>query len=208
MTRAKRSRAVSAAELVAVIAAAAGLAFAAQAFVVKPYLIPTASMEPTLQIGQRILVDRVGAGSGGWRIGEIVVFHPPATYARGCVDSREGQNVAGQAGARACDIAGARPSTQTFVKRVVGLPGDRISILNGHVIRNGVRERDPYAKPCVQSSICNFPGTITIPKGEYFMMGDNRGESDDSRFWGPARESWIVGDAFFTYWPPDRIGSL
>ncbi len=192
----------------AIIAAAAGLAFLAQAFVVKPYRIPSASMEPTLQIGQRILVNRIGAGSGGWNVGEIVVFHPPADYKGGCADPREGQNVQGQTGAHACDVAQAHQSGETFIKRVVGISGDRISVLNGHVIRDGVRERDPYVKPCGGLTMCNFPGTITIPQGEYFMMGDNRGQSDDSRFWGPVRKSWIVGDAFFTYWPPDRIGSL
>jgi signal peptidase I len=190
------------------VAAAIGLAFGAQAFLVKPYRIPTESMEPTLQVGQRILVNRLGASSGGWTVGEIVVFHPPADYSGGCADKREGQNVAGQPGARPCDVAQPQSSSQTFIKRVVGVPGDRISILNGHVIRDGVRERDPYVKPCVGLAICNFSGTITIPHGQYFMMGDNRGQSDDSRFWGPVRKSWIVGDAFFTYWPPDRIGSL
>jgi len=208
VTRAKRSRARWAAELVAIVAGAVGLAFAAQAFVLKPYRIPSASMEPTLQVGQRILVNRIGASSGGWTVGEIVVFHPPADYNSGCANRREGQNVAGQPRARPCGAARVHSSSQTFVKRVVGLPSDRISILNGHVIRNGVRERDPYVKPCVGLAMCNFPGTITIPSGEYFMMGDNRGQSDDSRFWGPVRKSWVVGDAFFTYWPPDRIGSL
>jgi signal peptidase I len=53
-----------------------------------------------------------------------------------------------------------------------------------------------------------MPKTITIPKGYFFMMGDNRGASDDSRYWGPVPKSWIVGEAFFTYWPPDRIGTL
>ena len=208
MRRAKRSRVASAVELVAVLAAAVGLAFATQAFAVKPYRIPSISMEPTLQIGQRILVNRVGAGSGGWGVGEIVVFHPPAHYSRGCINPHEGQNVAGQPDARPCGAAQATTSGQTFVKRVVGLPGDRIAIVNGHVIRNGVRERDAYIKPCAGLSICNFPGTIRVPPGEYFMMGDNRGQSDDSRFWGPVRKAWILGGAFFTYWPPDRIGSL
>jgi signal peptidase I len=90
----------------------------------------------------------------------------------------------------------------------VALPGDRISIQSGHVIRNGTREKDGYAATCGSAGACSFSGMITVPRGDYFMMGDNRGESDDSRFWGPIPQSWIIGEAFFTYWPPDRIGLL
>ncbi len=208
MSRTRRSPASVAIELLAIVVAAVGLAFVVEAFLVKPYRIPSASMEPTLAIGQRILVNRLGAGSEKLNIGQIVVFHPPATYAQGCRDQAEGEDNAGQTGARACDVAGQRASSLTFVKRVVGLPGDRISIRGGHVIRNGVRERDRYIRSCGSQAICNFSGTITIPHGEYFMMGDNRGESDDSRFWGPIRSSWIIGQVFFTYWPPDRIGFM
>ena len=208
MTRTGRSLPSAAIELVAILAAAVGLAFVVQAFLVKPYRIPSASMEPTLVIGQRILVNRVGASSGDLHVGEIVVFHPPIDFEGGCADPVEGESSAGQPGARACDIAGPRASSLTFVKRVVGLPGDRISIRGGHVIRNGVRERDGYIEACRAAAICNFSGTIRIPSGEYFMMGDNRGESDDSRFWGPIRGSWVIGQAFFTYWPPDRIGFM
>jgi signal peptidase I len=208
VTRRKRSLASATAELLVVAAAAVGLAFAVEAFLVKPYRIPSASMEPTLAVGQRILVDRVGAGPGSLRIGDIVVFHAPAGYAQGCADPAEGENSAGQPGARACDVARSHPSSLTFVKRVVGLPGDRISIRDGHVIRNSVRERDPYIEPCRSAAVCNFSGTITIPADGYFMMGDNRGQSDDSRFWGPIRGSWVIGKVFFSYWPPDRIGFL
>jgi signal peptidase I len=76
------------------------------------------------------------------------------------------------------------------------------------VIRNGKRESDPYIRQCGSGGFCNFPKTITIPPGHYFMMGDNRGESDDSRFWGPVPDKWVIGVAFFTYWPPDRVGTL
>jgi signal peptidase I len=96
----------------------------------------------------------------------------------------------------------------TFVKRVVGLPGDRISIVNGHVIRNGHPEADRYIVKCSGDSACDFPQTIVIPKGDYYMMGDNRPDSEDSRFWGPVPRAWLIGKAFFTYWPPDRIGFL
>ena len=90
----------------------------------------------------------------------------------------------------------------------MGLPGDSIAIRDGHVYRNGKAEKDGYIRPCSAGESCDFPKAIVVPKGEYFMMGDNRGESDDSRFWGPIRKSWIIGDAFFTYWPPGRIGFL
>ena len=194
-------------ELVATVAVAVGLAFLIQAFIVKPYRIPSGSMEPTLNIGQRILVNRLSTHPG---VGDIVVFHPPA----GATDSGVGNGVCGNrsqgAGhAQACDQPTDKQSSQTFVKRVVGVPGDHLQIRNGHVIRNGVREKDSYILPCqAGDEVCNFPKTIVVPPGDYYMMGDNRGFSDDSRFWGPVPQKWVIGEAFFTYWPPDRIGTL
>ena len=91
---------------------------------------------------------------------------------------------------------------------MVGLPGDTIQIVNGHVIRNGVREKDSTSSRAATRSSCNFGKPIKIPPGYYFMMGDNRGESDDSRYWGPVPSKWLIGIAFFTYWPPDRVGFL
>ena len=193
-------------ELVLIVATALGLALAIQAFIVKPYRIPSGSMLPTIRLGQRVLVDRLGNDFSSPHIGEIIVFHPPKDYDLGCLNSREGQT--GGAGQRPCGMARMQESSQTFIKRIVGLPGDRIAIKNGHVYRNGVREIDPYIASCGGSSSCEFPVSITVPRGDYYMMGDNRGESDDSRFWGPVPRSWIIGDAFFTYWPPDRIGTL
>jgi signal peptidase I len=107
-----------------------------------------------------------------------------------------------------CDTPTTAESGQTFIKRVVAGPGDRIRISDGHVIRNGVPEKDSYIAPCGDDPSCNFPKSITIPPGDYFMMGDNRGASDDSRFWGPVPDKWVIGVAFATYWPPDRIGLL
>ena len=208
MTATGKSVVSSIGELVLIVAAALALAFAIQAFIVKPYRIPSGSMLPTLHINQRVLVDRLGANFSSPAVGNIIVFHPPNNYADGCADSDEGENSAGVDGQKPCAVAWSHPSSQTFIKRVVGLPGDRIAIRNGHVYRNGVRENDPYIIPCGGAQACTFPDTFTVPKGDYYMMGDNRGESDDSRFWGPVPKAWIIGKAFFTYWPPDRVGFL
>jgi signal peptidase I len=204
----RRALASFALEFVVIVGLALGLAVGIQAYIVKPYRIPTGSMLPTLHINQRVLVDKIGNDFSSPQIGNIYVFHPPKNWAAGCANPNEGENQEGQYNAKPCAVAQPQPSSETFIKRVVGLPGDRISVRDGHVILNGIRERDPYINPCGDSGACTFPGTITIPANEYFMMGDNRGDSDDSRFWGPVRKSWLIGRAFFTYWPPDRIGTL
>jgi signal peptidase I len=206
VTKTKKSLPSSLIELVLVVASALGLALAIQAFVVKPYRIPSGSMLPTLHIGQRVLVNRIGTHFSNPSVGDIIVFHPPKDYGT-CADPSEGQNGVGQNNPRPCDRAQATLSSETFIKRVVGVSGDRISIRNGHVIRNGVREKDSYIIPCLGGS-CDFPGTITIPRGDFYMMGDNRPDSEDSRFWGPVPKAWIIGEAFFTYWPPGRMGFL
>jgi signal peptidase I len=208
LTATRKSVASSIAELVVIVAVALGLALLIQAFIVKPYRIPSGSMLPTLHINQRVLVDRIGTHFTTPHVGDIIVFHPPKDYADGCANPSEGENQAGQNGAKPCDVPQRQESSETFIKRVVGTGGDKISIVDGHVIRNGVEEKDAYIAPCGGADSCNFPSTVTIPRGDYFMMGDNRGASDDSRYWGPVPKSWIIGKAFFTYWPPDRIGFL
>jgi signal peptidase I len=199
----KKSPLKSVIELVITVGVAVGLALLIQAFIVKPYKIPSPSMEPTLSIGQRVLANRLINHPS---VGDIVVFHPPAgadPASPVCGDQNQG---AGHS--QACDEPTAKESGQTFIKRVVGGPGDVIRILDGHVYRNGARESDSYTNACGAGPSCNFPTPIKVPPGDYFMMGDNRGESDDSRFWGPVPDKWVIGVAFFTYWPPDRIGFL
>ena len=198
-------------ELVVILAAAIALALGVQAFVVKPYRIPSGSMEPTLAIGQRVLVNRLSVHISSPHVGEIAVFHPPA--------SAEQQECGGvphtvKFGGAACSQAVAQEASVNFVKRIVAGPGDEIYIKEGHVYRKAagsssfVAEHDPYIKPCDASPECDFPIPIKIPPGHWFMMGDNRGNSDDSRFWGPVPTSWIIGEALITYWPPDRIGTF
>lgn len=202
-TKAPKSTAKSLIELVVTVAVAVGLALLIQAFIVKPYRIPSPSMVPTLDVGQRVLTNRLVNHPS---VGDIVVFHPP----KGADPASPicGNPNQGAGHSEACGAPTPAESGQTFIKRVVAGPGDRISIVNGHVIRNGVREKDGYIAPCGMDSSCNFRTTITVPPGDYFMMGDNRGESDDSRFWGPVPDKWVIGVAFFTYWPPKRIGLL
>ena len=208
MTKARRSPVATLVELVVIVGTALGLALAVQAFLVKPYRIPSGSMLPTVHIDQRVLVDRLAMDFSSPHVGDIVVFHPPKNYNQGCADPNEGENQNGQDAAMACQVPWTQASAQTFIKRVVGLSGDRLSIRDGHVIRNGKPESDPYILQCADAEACNFPDTITVPRGYYYMMGDNRPNSEDSRFWGPVPRAWIIGKAFLTYWPPDRIGFL
>jgi signal peptidase I len=198
-------------ELIAIVLLAIGLALLIQAYAIKPYQIPSASMEPTLDIGQRVLVNRFIYHLHDPGIGDIVVFHPP-TGATGEGDPECADPKAGQGTQRACDRVGKDESDQNFIKRIVAGPGDKLSIKDGHPVVNGKIAREDFINPCHASEAgsvpCNMPKTITIPEDDYFMMGDNRSRSDDSRLWGLVPRSWIIGEAFFTYWPPDRIGFL
>jgi signal peptidase I len=192
-------------ELIVIIAVALGLALGIQAFIIKPYRIPSGSMEPTLAIGQRVLVDRIGTHFTSPHVGEITVFHPPQSAQQGvCGPLPHDVNFAQGS---ACSESVPKPDDSVnFIKRIVAGPGDTISVVEGHVIRNGVREKDSYIRSCGSSPACNLRTPIKIPPGHWFMMGDNRGESDDSRYWGPVPTGWIIGEAIATYWPPDRIG--
>jgi signal peptidase I len=182
---------------------AIGLALGIQAFLVKPYQIPSASMQPTLEPGERVLVNRLSYTLGGDpSIGDVVVFHPPAGADNDrCGVPRETN--------QACAEGTPEQSEQNFIKRVVAGPGDTLSIQNGHPVVNGEEmEDESFVRPCGGGSACDLTEPIEIPPDHYFMMGDNRGESDDSRYWGPVPRDWIIGKAFFTYWPPKEVGIL
>jgi signal peptidase I len=109
----------------------------------------------------------------------------------------------------ACPKPTEEQSEQNFIKRIVAGPGDKLSVRNGHPVINGeIKNDEDYILPCGGGGACDLPKAIRIPPDYYFMMGDNRGSSDDSRFWGPIPRDWIIGKAFATYWPPDRLGIL
>jgi signal peptidase I len=158
-------------------------------------------MEPTLNVGQRVLVNRFLYHFTDPKIGDIVVFHPPAGADQGGVCGVEHDEQ------QACPQGTAGKSDENFIKRIVAEPGDTLAVRNGHPVVNGVIDTDePYIRACGSGGACNLPKPIRIPPDHYFMMGDNRGESQDSRFWGPVSRDWIIGKAFATYWPPNRVG--
>jgi signal peptidase I len=195
----EQSTAGSLIELVTIVAVALGLALGIQAFLVKPFRIPSESMVPTLQIGQRVLVNRMGLHFGDPKVGDIMVFKPP----KGADDHVCGaQHPDDQPCPRPTD---ARSSTN-FIKRVVAVGGDTIAVRRGRVYRNGKLAKEPFINPSSNCDLCNEPKPITVPKGYFFMMGDNRGQSEDSRAWGPVPKKWMIGEAFATYWPIKRIG--
>lgn len=186
-------------------------------------------MVPTLSIGQRVLVNRVEGRWGEPDRGDIVVFKPPAGAgaegsACGVTDGQQYAPGLTYDAGRNSDLLGDKmpcPKPQSgvhdenFIKRVVGVPGDRLKIVRGRVYVNGRQLSEPYIPrdaDCLRDdtfgSDCTYSKEITIPVGHYYMMGDNRnsGASFDSRAWGPVPESQLVGKAFATYWPPRRIG--
>jgi signal peptidase I len=191
-------------ELVFLVAVAVLMAVAVQAYAVKPYRIPSGSMEPTLDIGQRVIVNRLSTRLGDDPDpGDVVVFHPPTTAESGGGQCEaQAERLPGQV----CPRAGSSEADATFIKRVVAGPGDRLKVIDGVPIVNGRPvEGDWETVPCRS---CDYQTAIRVPEDQYFMMGDNRPNSDDSRFWGPVPRDWIIGQAVFTYWPPDRVGSL
>jgi signal peptidase I len=179
-------------ELGLILLAALGLWWVANGWIVKPYRIPSASMEPTLRDGDRVLVARFIYHFHDPRRGDVIVFHPP-----GNGDSA---------------ILGAKTEASVyFIKRIIGLPGETVEGRRHHVLICTAPSvgchvlNEPYL---TQAAVAAPFGPVTVPQGQYFMMGDNRAVSDDSRMWGTLPRSYIIGEAFATYWPPDRLRTL
>jgi signal peptidase I len=179
-------------ELGLILLAALGLWWVANGWIVKPYRIPSASMEPTLRSGDRVLVARFIYRFHDPRRGDVIVFHPPGTGDQ--------------------PIRGARTEASVyFIKRIVGLPGETVEGRGGRVEICSAPDvgchalTEPYL---AQQGKMNDFGPVRVPQGQYFMMGDNRAVSDDSRFWGTLPRQNIIGEAFATYWPPDRLRTL
>ena len=150
----------------------------------KRYRIPSESMEPTIAHGDKVNLD----GGPDVHVGDIVVFHPPQGAA--AFDVQCGNT---PAAGEPCAMPADASATVQFIKRIVAGPGDKVAFEDGHTILNGERQAEPFTMPCGGGEACDFPRAITVPDGMYYMLGDNRGASDDSRFWGPVRKDWILG---------------
>jgi signal peptidase I len=188
----------AAAEIVLTLLMAILIAYLAQAFVVKPYRVPTASMVPTLEPGDRVIADRLSLDFRDPSRGEIVVFHPPY-----CV---QGEN---RDGVCKTDDPTRRvgPAGDTFIKRVIGLPGEVIWATAGHVwVKPPGGKATELVEPYLHGTrTASFLRTL-VPAGCFFMMGDNRANSDDSRDWGCEPRPDMIGIARLRYWPIDRLG--
>ena len=160
-----RGRGNSFVETILIVAVALGLALGIQAFLVKPYRIPSESMVPTLQIGQRVLVNRIGNNFGDPAIGDVTVFHPPAGAENGkeCGAPRQPDQPCPRPTADKADV--------NFIKRIVAGPGDKITIEDGHVVRNGKRQSEPFIRPCGGGEGCDLTTPITIPKDSLLHDG-------------------------------------
>jgi signal peptidase I len=153
----------------------------------KLYRVPSETMVPTLEVGQWVKADLAAYRSRSPQIGDMVVFHPPTgAQTMDCADAHHDP-------ATACAHAGTQDTSTTFLKRIVAGPGDRVAIRRGRVLRNGRRAAERFTRPCDGGTGCDFPKTITIPAGTYYLLGDNPGESADSRFWGAVPTAWIIG---------------
>lgn len=150
------------------------------------FRVPSVSMEPTYHKGDIVQVKLDAYSRSAPRVGDVVVFNPPrgANFAR-CGVSRPPE--------QACPRPTSQRLSTRYFQRVVGTPGQRLSVIAGRIYVGGKRLKEPYAKPSSACPICNQPRPITIPPDHYFMVGDNRGESDDSRDWGPVPKAWILG---------------
>ncbi len=158
------------------MAAALVLAILIQQFIVKPFAIPSPSMEPTLVQGDRVLVNRLSYHFRSPEKGDVIVFHPP-----GIEDS------------------------EPYIKRVVALAGDTVSVHDGQLWVNSVAQEEPFIK---ERPILGDFAEVTIPASCVWVMGDNRNNSGDSRKFGAVGIDRIIGVAFVIYWPPSHWGGL
>ncbi len=168
-------------EWVIILVVAVGVSFFVRTFAFQTFFIPSGSMEPTLMVGDRIVVDKLSVDFGSINIGDILVFKAPPT-----------ENCGG-------------PPVTDLVKRVIGTPGDTLTSKGNTIYVNGrpLAEKWTHTEPLGPAI-----GVVHLKANQYFMMGDNHSDSCDSRSWGPITRSDVIGKAFLRIWPLSRFGSL
>jgi signal peptidase I len=187
-------------------------------FLVQAFVIPSSSMEQTLLIGDRVLVSKVVYATREPRRGEVIVFRGTDRWVPQVYDEDSG-GVLSRVGDTLGDLVGvSRPGTKDFIKRVIGLPGDRVACCDelGRVTVNGVGLDEPYLSSNNPLEVTPVPGLcgarrfaeVVVPPGELFVMGDNRAVSQDSRCQGTVPIENVIGRAFFRVWPPSRWAGI
>jgi len=169
-------------EWVAVIVGAVVVALLIKTFVVQAFRIPSESMVPTLEMGDRVLVNKLSYDAHRLNRGDVVVFERPAS------------------------LPGGPDEPKDLIKRVIGLPGDEIITRDGRVYIDGRLLEEPYLPPATPT--VGIEDELTVPEGEVLVLGDNRQNSSDGRVFGTVPTDTVIGRAFMIMWPPGRIGAL
>jgi signal peptidase I len=205
-------------ELPLLLVVAFCLAVLIRTFLVQAFFIPSGSMENTLLVGDRVLVNKVVYDMRDPLRGEIVVFRGTDNWAPE-VTQPVSQTFAAKLGRTIGDLVGvSRPGERDFIKRVIGLPGDKVACCDdkGRITVNGVPMDEPYvqdnspldAPPNPRQCTSRRFSEVTVPDGEMFVMGDHRAVSQDARCQGPVPIGNVIGRAFVIVWPSSRFTGL
>jgi signal peptidase I len=187
-------------ELPLLLVAALGLSLLVRANVAQAFYIPSGSMEPQLEVGDRVLVSRTAYRLHDVNRGDVVVFPSPAG-----TEGDDGNVVTRVASDLLEAVAIRKPDDDELIKRIIALPGETISAHDGTVVIDGRQLEEPYLADEV---VTNDFDAVMVPEGHVFVMGDNRGNSSDSRVIGTIDIDTIVGRAIARIWPPDRRAFL
>ena len=166
-------------ELAQTVVTAVILAFGIRTFVAEARYIPSSSMEPTLEINDRLIIEKLSYYFQEPKRGDVVVFNPT-------------------------EALKAQDFHDAFIKRIIGLPGETVEVKNGDVYVNGQQLSEKYIAEDPQYNY----GPEVVPEEQYLVLGDNRNNSYDSHYWGFVPKDKIIGKAFVRFWPFDRVGSL
>jgi signal peptidase I len=170
-------------------------------FLIQAFYIPSRSMEPTLDVGDRVVVNRLAYRLGEPHHGQVVVFLRPTGIDQGST----GGPISWVRRAVAQGLGGTPPGNEDLIKRVVGLPGDVMEGRDGYLWRNDVKVDEPYLRPNTFTSEFD---RVRIKPDHLWVMGDNREDSADSRSFGQVHRSALVGRAVLTVWPVPHLGGL